>query len=233
MNPQVRIIKPKKGIVGIDFKELINFRELLYFFTWRDLKVRYKQTLIGGTWAILQPLLTMVIFTVFFGQIAKMPSDNIPYPIFSYSGLLLWLYFTNALTSAAGSIIGDERLISKVYFPRLLVPTSATLRCFVDYGLAALILGALMIYYKFLLTPAILLLPVILILTWLLATGLGYLLAALNVKYRVIRYAVPFFVQLLIYVTPVIYPLSLAFVFKSHDRPSRSAPCRHFRASSD
>lgn len=205
-----KIIKPRRGLIGINLKEIIHFRELLYFLAWRDIKVRYKQTLVGAVWAILQPILTMVVFSIFFGKIAKIPSDGIPYPIFSYAGLLLWTFFANSMTAAAGSVIADERLISKVYFPRIIIPTSATLWGLLDYGIASVILFGMMIYYKIAPSWYILLIPVILFFTWLLANGLGYLLSAINVKYRDVRYAVPFFTQLLIYITPVIYPLSIA-----------------------
>lgn len=210
MQKQTHIIKPTKGIIGIHLNELWEFRGLLYFLTLRDIKVRYKQTFFGGAWAILQPFLTMVIFTIFFGKIAKISSDGIPYPIFSYAGLLLWTYFSNALSHASTSIIADERLITKVYFPRLILPTSATFVGLIDYIIASSILFGFMIYYQFTPSLAILLLPFILFFTWMLAAGISYFVSAVNVKYRDVRYIIPFFLQILIYITPVIYPFSLA-----------------------
>lgn len=207
---KINIIKPKKGLVGINIKELIEFRELLYFLAWRDVKIRYKQTVIGGLWAIIQPLFTMIIFTVFFGKMAKVPSEGIPYAIFSYSGLLLWTYFATALSAASSSLIDNQSLVSKIYCPRILIPTAATLSGLLDYAIASIILVGLMIYYHFSPDFHIFLIPIILFFTWLFSTGFGYLLASLNVKFRDIKYAIPFFLQLLIFVTPVIYPVSIA-----------------------
>lgn len=156
------------------------FRELLYFLAWRDIKLRYKQTILGAGWAIIQPLFTMVVFTLFFGQMAKIPSDGVPYPIFSYSGLILWVYFSNAITFAGTSMVSSSNLISKVYFPRLIVPTSATLFGLVDYIMAFIVMGLLMVYYR--VTPGItiIILPAILFMTWMLAAGVGYWLLSLN-----------------------------------------------------
>lgn len=205
----VYIIEPKKGWIPVDLKEIFRFRELLYFLAWRDIKLRYKQTVLGAGWAIIQPFFSMVIFTLFFGMVAKIPSDGLPYPIFSYSGLILWIYFTNAISSAGTSVVGSTNLISKVYFPRLIVPTSATLFGIVDYLMAFIVMGMLMIYYDFIPGINILLLPVILFMTWMLAAGIGYWLSALNVLYRDIRYILPFFIQLWLFATPVIYPSSM------------------------
>lgn len=205
----VYIIEPKKGWIPVDFREIFRFRELLYFLAWRDIKLRYKQTVLGAGWAIIQPLFTMIVFTLFFGQMAKIPSDGIPYPIFSYSGLILWIYFTNAISFAGTSLVASSNLISKVYFPRLIVPTSATLFGFVDYAMAFIVMGLLMAYYKFVPGITILILPVILFMTWMLAAGIGFWLSALNVKYRDIGYIIPFFIQLWLFATPVIYPSSL------------------------
>ena len=146
---KLSIIEPKKGWAPIDLKEIWKYRELLYFLTKRDIKVRYKQTVLGGLWAIIQPLFTMIVFTLFFGKLAKVPSDGVPYPIFVYAGLLPWTYFANALAASGNSLVGSQNLISKVYFPRLIIPTSASLTGLLDLFIAMLILGVLMIYYNF------------------------------------------------------------------------------------
>lgn len=205
------IIRPKKTFSLNDLRELWQYKGLLYFFTWRDLKVRYKQTAIGIAWAVFQPFITMVIFSVFFGQFAKMPSDNIPYPIFVYVGLLIWQFFSTSLSDSSNSLIVNQAIITKVYFPRLILPISTILTKFVDFFVASVILIGLMAYYHFL--PNIiglLILPLLLIITFLLATGGGFFLSAINVKYRDIRYVLPFFIQIMLFVTPVIYPASIA-----------------------
>lgn len=205
------IIRPKKSLNLQDFKEIWQYRELLYFFSWRDLKVRYKQTAIGVAWAIFQPFITMVVFSIFFGGLAKMPSDNIPYPIFVYTGLLFWQFFSGSLSETASSLIGNQAIITKVYFPRLILPLSAVITKFIDFAIAAVILIGLMIYYGY--TPnliGILIIPLLLIITFMAAIGGGLFLSALNVKYRDVRYALPFFIQILLFVTPVIYPASIA-----------------------
>ncbi len=205
------IIKPKK-ILGIsDFKEIWRFRELLYFFAWRDLKVRYKQTAIGVAWALFQPFITMVIFTVFFGQFAKMPSEGVPYPIFVFVGLLIWQFFSTALSDASNSLVANQSIITKIYFPRLLLPISTVVTKLIDFLIASLILVGLMIYYQY--TPNIaglFILPLVLFISCIGAVGAGFFLAAVNVKYRDVRYALPFFIQILMFVTPVIYPASIA-----------------------
>jgi len=182
----------------------------LFTFIKRDIKVRYKQTVIGGLWAILQPFLTMVVFTVFFGNMLKIESEGVPYAIFSYSGLLLWTYFTNSVSNASNSMITNSNLISKIYFPRILIPLSATLVGLIDYIIASIVVIGLMIYYQFLPKINIVFLPIIVFFTWMLAAGIGFWFSAINVKYRDVRYAVPFFIQLLIFITPVIYPVSIA-----------------------
>jgi len=205
------IIKPKKMFSLRDIKEIWTYKSLLYFFTWRDLKVRYKQTFIGAGWAIFQPFITMVVFTVFFGELAKIPSDGVPYPIFVYVGLLFWQFFSGALSDTSSSLISNQSIITKVYFPRLILPISSVLTKFVDFAIASLILIGLMFYYGY--TPGlmgILILPLLLLITFMAATGAGLFLAAINVKYRDVRYALPFFIQMLIFVTPVIYPASIA-----------------------
>ncbi|MHA1940167.1 MAG: ABC transporter permease [Candidatus Hodarchaeales archaeon] len=203
------IIGPKHGFIPFDLKEFWNFRELFYFLTKRDIKVRYKQTVLGGLWAIIQPLFAMIVFTIFFGRLAKLPSDGIPYPIFVYAGLLPWTYFANALTASGNSLVGSANLITKVYFPRLIIPASASFAGLLDFFVAMLVLGGLMIYYQFLPGLGILLFPFLLGLTFLCALGVGLWLSALNVEYRDIRYVVPFLIQLWMFVSPVIYPVSM------------------------
>ena len=208
-NSNTTIIEPRKGWAPVDLNELWNYRELLHFLTKRDIKVRYKQTVLGGLWAIIQPVFTMLVFTFFFGRLAKMPSDGIPYPIFVYAGLLPWTYFANALSASGNSLVGSANLITKVYFPRLIVPASASLAGLLDFFVAMIVLGALMVYYQFLPGFAIFLFPVLVGLTFLCAVGAGLWLSALNVQYRDIRYVIPFLVQLWMFVSPVIYPVSM------------------------
>lgn len=203
------IIEPKKGWIPFDLREVWKYRELFYFLTKRDIKVRYKQTVLGGLWAIIQPVFTMIVFTLFFGKLAKVPSDGIPYPIFVYAGLLPWTYFANALTSSGNSLVGSANLITKVYFPRLIIPASASLAGLLDFSIAMSVLGVMMIYYQFLPNYGILLLPVLVALTFLCAVGVGLWLSALNVEYRDIRYAIPFLIQIWMFVSPVIYPVSM------------------------
>jgi lipopolysaccharide transport system permease protein len=211
------VIKPKKIFHWSDLKELWQYRELLYFFSWRDLKVRYKQTAIGASWAIFQPLITMVVFTVFFGTLAKIPSDGVPYPIFVYVGLLFWQFFSSALSDTSNALITNQSIITKVYFPRLILPISAVITKLVDFFIASLILVGLMLYYGY--TPnlsGLLLLPLLLIIAFMAAVGTGLSLAAINVKYRDVRYALPFFIQILLFVTPVIYPASIAGAYSKY-----------------
>jgi lipopolysaccharide transport system permease protein len=203
------IIQPTRGWRHINLREIWRYRELLYFFTWRDIKVRYKQTVIGVLWAVIQPFLTMVVFSVFFGRLAKIPSEGIPYPIFVYTGLLPWTYFSQSLTRSSESVVASANLIRKVYFPRLVTPISASLSALVDFFISFAILLALMLYYKFLPTIGVFLFPVLVLLTFLCSTGIGFWLSALNVMYRDIRYAVPFVVNLGMFLTPVIYPVSI------------------------
>ena len=204
------IIKPRKGWAGINVQELWRFRELLYIFTWRDIKVRYKQTVIGILWAILQPFVMMVIFSLFFGGLAKIPSDGAPYPLFVFSGLLFWNYFSTALLNSSNSLLDNENILKKTYFPRLILPLSPTLTPIVDFCLAFLILAGMMVFYHYPPTAyGIALLPVLLFMTFLTAAGLGTLFAAINVRYRDVKYALPFLVQSLLFLTPVIYPTTL------------------------
>jgi len=194
-----------------DIREVWDYRELLYFFTWRDLKVRYKQTAIGALWAIFQPFITMVVFSVFFGGLLKIPSDGVPYPIFVYTGLLFWQFFSSALSDTSNVLITNQAIITKVYFPRLLLPLSTVATKFIDFAIAAVIMIGMMIYYGY--TPhlvGILIIPLLLVITFMASIGLGLFLASINVKYRDVRYALPFFIQILMFVTPVIYPASIA-----------------------
>ncbi len=202
------VIEPNKAWSALDLSDLWAFRELLYFLTWRDVKVRYKQTELGIAWAIIQPLLTMIIFTLFFGRLAGVPSDNIPYPVFAYAGLLAWTFFANAITNSGNSLVGNANLITKVYFPRMLIPGAAVAAGLVDFAIAFLILVALMVYYSIGVTWSILMFPLLVVLTTLLALGTGMWLSALNVKYRDVRFALPFLVQLWMFLSPVIYPAS-------------------------
>lgn len=211
MRVPLTVIRPKKIFSLRDLKELWQYRELLYFFSWRDLKVRYKQTAIGILWAVLQPFIIMVVFTVFFGKLAQMPSDGVPYPIFVYVGLLFWQFFSDALGETSNSLLANKSIVSKVYFPRLLLPVSTVFTRLIDFFIAAVILVGMMVYYGY--TPnlgGLLILPLLLVLTFMTAVGLGLFLSAVNVKYRDVRYVLPFFIQLLLFVTPVIYPASIA-----------------------
>ncbi len=207
--PSITVIEPKTGWVPVDFKEIWNYRELLYFLTKRDIKVRYKQTVLGGLWAVIQPAFTMLVFTLFFGRLAKMPSEGLPYPIFVYAALLPWTYFANAVSASGNSLVGSSNLITKVYFPRIVVPASAALAGLLDFLIALFVLAALMVYYQFMPGPGILLFPFLVALTFLSAVGVGLWLSALNVQYRDIRYAIPFLIQVWMFVSPVIYPVSL------------------------
>jgi lipopolysaccharide transport system permease protein len=190
-------------------KEIWSYRELFYFLCWRDTKIRYKQTVLGAAWAIIQPLFTMVVFTFLFGKLAKMPSDDIPYPIFSYSALLPWTYFAGAINAAGNSLVGNANLLRKVYFPREVLPTSSVLSGLVGFGIASVILLIMMVYYQMRPDWELLLWPVLMIPLVMLALGIGMILSALNVKYRDIRHATPFFINLWLFMTPVIYPTSI------------------------
>jgi lipopolysaccharide transport system permease protein len=207
----ITVIEPHKGwLAGFDLKEFVRYRELLYFLVWRDIKVRYKQTLLGAAWAILQPFFTMVVFTIFFGKMAGMPSDGIPYPIFSYAALLPWTYFSNAISQSGNSLVNNSNLITKVYFPRLCIPMGATLAGLVDFFVAMVVLAGMMVWYRFVPGFTLILFPFLVCLTFVFATSVGLWLSALNVKYRDIRYVIPFMVQVWLFITPVIYPTSIA-----------------------
>ena len=204
-------IEPSKSWVPLRLRDVYMYRELLYFLTWRDIKVRYKQTLLGATWAVLQPLLTMLIFTLFFGNLAGIGNrtGGIPYPVFAYAGLLIWTFFANAVTNSGNSLVGSANLITKIYFPRMIIPGAAVAAGLVDFAIAFVILIVLMIYYRLAVTWTILMLPLLIVLTTLVALGAGLWLSALNVRYRDIRYALPFLIQLWMFASPVIYPLDM------------------------
>ena len=205
----VTVIEPARGWRSLDLRELWAYRELLFVLTMRDIKVRYKQTVLGAAWAILQPFMTMVVFTIFFGHFANMPSDGFPYPVFVYSALVPWTFFANAITSSSNSLVGSAHLISKVYFPRLIIPLSAVGVGVVDFAVAASILLAMMLFYGVGWTFNLLMAPVLLLAMIFTALGVGTCLSALTVSYRDFRYVVPFMVQLWMFVTPVVYPASL------------------------
>jgi lipopolysaccharide transport system permease protein len=202
-------IDPPTGWTSLGLRELWDYRELLYFLTWRDVKVRYKQTALGAAWAIIQPLFMMLVFSLFFGRLAKMPSDGIPYPIFTFCALLPWQLFAHALTESSNSLVANERLITKVYFPRLVVPIAAVLGGLVDFGVAFIILLAMMLYYGIVPTMALVALPGFIILAVLTALAVGLWLSALNVKYRDVRYTINFVIQFWLFATPIAYPSSL------------------------
>jgi lipopolysaccharide transport system permease protein len=204
----LRIVPPGRWW-AIPFGELWEYRELLYFFVWRDIKIRYKQTAIGAAWAVLQPFLTMLVFSLFFGRLAHIPSDGIPYPIFFYSALLPWMYFAAALQHATNIIVENQRMITKVYFPRLTLPLSAVLSGLVDFGISFLMFLAMMVYYGIRPGAAVLWLPVFLLLAILTALGVGLWLSALNAIYRDVRYVLPFLVQFWMFASPVVYASSL------------------------
>jgi len=199
------IIVPPQGWQLINVAELWKFRELLVFFIWRDVKVRYKQTLLGAAWAVLQPAMMMVVFNIFFARMARVPAGDLPYPLFVYSGLLPWTFFSTAIANAANSVVGSERLITKIYFPRLTIPFASVGAAVPDFCVAFGLLLAMMLWYRVTPGPALLLVPVLMVGFTLAAAGVGTLLAALNVAYRDFRYVVPFMVQLWMFATPTIY----------------------------
>jgi len=202
------VIQPSRSWKLVSLKDLWAYRELLFFLTWRDVKVRYKQTALGAAWAILQPLFMMLIFTLFFGRLAGVGSSGIPYPLFALAGLVPWTFFSNAITTSGNSLVGSSNLITKVYFPRLLVPAAAMLAGLVDFALAFGMFVVLMVYYRVVPTVQVLFLPVLILLTALFALGVGTWMSALNVKYRDVRFALPFLIQLWLFVSSVIMPSS-------------------------
>jgi len=203
------VIDARDAALRLHLRELWNYRELLYFLTLRDIKLRYKQTALGAAWVIIQPLFTMLLFTLFFGKLARMPSDNVPYPLFAYAGLVPWTFFSNSITNSGQSLVGNSTLISKVYFPRIYIPAGAVGAGLLDFAIASLLLLPMLIYYDVTITWRILLLPAFALLATILALGIGMWLAALNVKYRDVRYTIPFLVQLWLFASPVIYPASI------------------------
>lgn len=203
------VIKPRKGWQLIDFKELLEYSDLFYFLVSREIKVRYKQTVLGGLWAIIQPFFMMVVFSLFFGRLAQVPSDGIPYPIFNYSAMVVWTYFSNSVSTSAQSIVSGGNLISKVYFPRLIIPLAPVLAFLLDFAIAFVILIGMMVYYHIYPTVLTLLVPLLLLLAVFTASGVGMVFASLNAKYRDIRYAIPFVVQFWMFASPVVYPASL------------------------
>ena len=203
------IIRPSRGAVRLDVRDLWEYRELLFFLVWRDVKVRYKQTVLGVTWVVLQPLLTMVVFSVFFGRLAGIPSDGVPYPVFAYAALLPWQLFSTALGGASGSLVGSQHLIQKVYFPRLIIPLATVLSGLLDFAVSFGVLVALMVYFRVAPTAAVVATPAFLLLAVMTALAVGLWLCVLNVRYRDVRYAMPFLMQFWLFATPVAYPSSL------------------------
>ena len=202
-------IRPSRGWVALNLRELWEYRDLLYFFVWRDIKVRYKQTILGVSWAIIQPFFTMVIFSIFFGNLAQMPSDDVPYPLFSYAALVPWTFFANALTQASASLVMHAEMVKKVYFPRLLMPMATIFSGVVDFLLAFAVLLLMMVVFGFFPTANVVWLPFLLLLALIASSGVGIWLTALNVQFRDVRYAVPFLTQAWLFLTPIAYPSSL------------------------
>lgn len=202
-------ITPTRGWTSLKLRELWQYRHLLYFFMWRDIKVRYKQTILGASWAIIQPFFTMVVFSVFFGRLANVPSDDLPYPLFSYAALVPWQFFSNALTQASSSLVMNSNMIKKIYFPRLLMPSATVFAGVVDFTLAFIVLLGMMLAFGYLPTLNVIWLPFFLLLALVTSLGVGLWLAAMNVQFRDVRYAVPFLAQVWLFLTPIAYPSSL------------------------
>lgn len=203
------IIEPSRGWVSLKLSELWEYRELLYFLTWRDIKVRYKQTVLGAAWAIIQPFFTMVVFSLFFGKLGKIPSDGIPYPIFSYAALVPWQFFANGLRQSSSSLVIGANIIKKIYFPRLTMPIATVLSGTVDFGLAFIVLLLMMLFYGIVPTLNVLWLPCFLLLALITSLGVGLWFAAMNVQFRDVRYTVPFIIQFWLFATPIAYPSSM------------------------
>jgi lipopolysaccharide transport system permease protein len=202
-------IQPSKGWVALQLKDLWEYRELLYFFIWRDIKVRYKQTALGAAWAVIQPLFTMLIFSLFFGRLAKVPSDGIPYPLFAFTALVPWAFFAQGLSQSADSLVGSGNLIKKIYFPRLAIPLSTVSAGLVDFCISFTVLLGLMLYYHIRPTHNLIFLPFLLFLAFVTALGAGLWLSALNVRFRDVKYALPFITQAWMFATPIAYPSTL------------------------
>ncbi len=217
MNDEILFLRPSRGWISLHLIDLWRYRELTYFLIWRDIKVRYKQTVLGASWAILQPVLTMVVFTIFFGGLAKMPSDNVPYPIFNYTALLPWMLFSKAISDAGRSMVANRSMITKIYFPRMVIPMSSVLSGLVDFFIAFLVLIGMMFYYnnapnstyQVVLTPAVFTLPLFILLALVTSLGVGLWFSALNVNYRDVNYILPFVTQMWLFITPVVYPSSM------------------------
>ena len=203
------VIRPQKGWRLIDLKELREYKDLFYFLVWRDIKIRYAQSVLGVGWAVIQPVFTMIVFTIVFGKLAKIGSDGVPYAIFSFTALVPWTYFSTALTGASGSLVAGAGMLTKVYFPRIIIPMAPVLGKLVDFGIALLLLFGMMIWFKTMPTIWVLTLPLLILLMMLSATGLGMWLTALSIQYRDIKYGMSFAVRLLMYAAPVVYPASL------------------------
>jgi lipopolysaccharide transport system permease protein len=203
------VIEPRRGWVGIDWRELVHFRELLYFLVWRDVKVRYKQTVLGVAWAVLQPLLSMAIFTVIFGKLAKLPSDGLPYAVFVLVGLVPWTFFATAVGQSAQSLVNQQHLLTKVYFPRMFMPAAAVGVALVDLAISFCVLAVFLAIYRVGPGWGVAAVPLLVLLTLLVATGMGLLLSAVTVMYRDFKYVVPFMLQVWMYLSPVVYPVSL------------------------
>ena len=203
------IIKPSRGWAALNLRDLWLYRELIFFMTWRDLKVRYKQTLLGASWAILQPFLTMVVFSIFFGNLAKIPSDGVPYPIFSFTALIPWTLFSKALQDASRSLVANSHMITKVYFPRMILPLSSVMAGVVDFLIAFVVLIGMMVYFNIFPTVNVWTLPLFLLLALITAIGVGLWLSALNVLFRDINYVLPFLTQFWMFLTPIAYPSSM------------------------
>jgi len=202
-------LKPLKGWVSLGLREIAEYHELLYFFIWRDIKIRYKQTVLGASWAIIQPLFTMVVFSLFFGRLAKVPSDGIPYPLFSFAALVPWTFFANGLSLGSNSVVNGANLVTKVYFPRLVMPLATVLSGVVDFALAFIVLIGIMFYYGVAPTVNIIWLPLLFLLALVTALGVSLWLAAMNVQYRDVRFIIPFLTQVWLFATPIAYPSSL------------------------
>lgn len=209
MTTHSTIIQPSQGWPQLRLREIWEYRDLLYFLVWRDIRVRYKQTLLGAAWAILQPVTTMVVFSIFFGRLAKVPSDGVPYPVFAFTALLPWQLFAYALSESSNSLVANQNLITKVYFPRLVVPFAAVVSGLADFTISMAVLAGLMIYFRLPVGSAVLWLPVFVIFAVITALAVGLWLSALNVKFRDVRYTIPFMTQLWMFATPVAYPSSI------------------------
>jgi lipopolysaccharide transport system permease protein len=209
VQPCITVIEPKSGWRLIDFKELWQYRDLFYFLVWRSVKARYAQSTIGIGWAVIQPLFSMLVFTIVFGRLAKISSDGVPYAVFSFAALVPWTYFANALSESTASLVTNSNLLSKVYFPRLILPLSSVLAKLVDFSIAMVLLLGLLVFYGMMPNWGVLALPLLIVLMMLTAAGLGMWLTSLSVQYRDVNYAIGFIVQLLMYSAPVVYPASL------------------------